>query len=87
MAAFILHHIRLLVAFILRMYHGLSHPSMHPLFDTKQWSCSLVVLGRREPHPGGVTSLRHLLGAVAAGRHVHMPGAEAPQDEGCKVLW
>lgn len=32
-------------------------------------------------------SLRHLLGAVAADRLMHVPGAEAPQDEGCKVLW
>lgn len=31
-------------------------------------------------------SFRHLLGA-AAGRHVHVPGAEAAQDKSCEVLW
>lgn len=44
-------HQTLLVAFILKMHLGLSHPSMHPLFDTKQWGRSLLVLGRREPRP------------------------------------
>lgn len=53
-------HQTLLVAFILKMHLGLSHPSMHPLFDTKQWGRSLPVLGRRDPRPGGVTILQAL---------------------------